>query len=62
MRGIGRFDRQTNATGTVTRCVMRLGGKVPEADDFSGFIEVIDRWLALDLKAKHATVLHRIVV
>jgi hypothetical protein len=62
MRGIGRFDRQTNATGAVTRCVMRLGGKVTEADDFSRFIEMIDRWLALNLKAKQATVLHSIVV
>jgi hypothetical protein len=41
---------------------MRLRGKVTEANDFSRLIEVIDRRLALNLKAKQATVRHSIVV
>jgi CheY-like chemotaxis protein len=41
---------------------MRFGSKVAEADDLSRFIEVIDRWLAFDVKAKHPAMFHCVVV
>jgi len=46
----------------MTGRVMRFGGKVAEADDLSRFIEVIDRRLAVDLKAKQSAMFHSIVV
>jgi hypothetical protein len=62
VRGIAGFDGQTNAARAVTGRVMRFGGKVAEADDLSTFIEVIDRRLGFDLKAKQPAVFHGVVV
>ena len=41
---------------------MGFDGQVAKADDFSRFIEVIDRRLPLNLEAEHPAVLHRSVV
>jgi CheY-like chemotaxis protein len=62
VHGVGSSDGQTYATRAVTGRVMRFRGKVAESDDLSGFIEVIDRRLAFDVKAKQPSMFHDVVV
>ena len=46
----------------MTRCVMRLGDKITEADELTGRVETIDRRRLLDLQAEHPRVKGRLVV